>query len=254
MSMVDVYAISNNTTSMTETFKFTFSACPSLKFSFDRPEIPVLQHFKRRRALSDVDGDSNEGRKKRRLRLQLITSRLSRPFSQPASNIVVRGTSKVAIWGVGKKRPTSKGVLRKAAIMNLMKKKMDAAKDIMKMRQEKTHAAVTLKEISSHKQPRATTFLLPPSPLGLSNYDALDLEDEVMIDDTDGGSEIYSDFNIMKPSNGEEDDFEYLDALDGLSSEVLPDTPPMVPSEKGIAEMLEEQETGGGSYFVEMID
>jgi hypothetical protein len=251
--MVDIYSFNNNTTSTTETFKFTFSACPSFKLSFDRPDIPVTQQqpFKRRRALSDVDGDSSEGRKKRRLRLQLITSRLSRPFSQPASNIVVRGTSKVVLWGAGKRRP---GVLRKAAIMNLIRKKMDAAKDIMRMQHERSHAAIKLKEISSHKQPRTASFLLPPSPLGLSNYDALDLEDNAMVDDDDGDSEIYSDFNVMNPNTADSDDFEYLDALDGLSSEVLPDTPPLTPSEEGIVEMLKEQETDGGSFFVEMRD
>ena len=47
-----------------DSFTFTFSSCP-VKFCFDRPKAlpPTNRPFKRRRALSDVDGDGNEGRK-----------------------------------------------------------------------------------------------------------------------------------------------------------------------------------------------
>src|ERR1700710_1956755 len=92
-----------------ECFAFAFTTDPSFKFSFDWPiSVPLsLRPFNRRRALSDVDGGGSEGRKKRRLRLHLITSRLSRPFSQPASNIVNRGISKIAIWGAKHKAPGS---------------------------------------------------------------------------------------------------------------------------------------------------
>lgn len=251
--MVDIYL--NNDIPL-ETFKFTFSSCPSFKLSFDRPVTPASQLFKRRRALSDVDGDGNEGRKKRRLRLHLITSRLSRPFSQPASNIIVRGVSKVAVFG-GRKRSACKSVLRKAAIMNRVRKTMDAAKDFMRLEQERTQATMKLGEILVQK-PRGHSFLLPPSPLGLSNYDALDLEDEVMeeydedYDGTERSSSIYSDFNIMNPSSGDGDDFDYLDALDGLSAGDLPDEPPPAPSEEGLAELLREKERDGDGYFVQL--
>lgn len=236
-----------------ETFSFTFSAGPALKFSFGTTlPVPVLANrpFKRRRALSDVDGDGNEGRKKRRLRLHLITSRLSRPFSQPATNIVNRGLSKIAIWG--KTRAPGRNDLRKAAIMNRVRLRMDAAKDFMRLEQERSRETLALREIVVHK-PRCHDFPLPPSPLGLSNYDALDLEDDIA-DDEDGTviercSSIYSDFNIMNPTSGDGDGYEYLDALDGIWPEDLPDTPPP-PPECSIVDLLKEKERQGDSFFV----
>ncbi|GKU17084.1 hypothetical protein FLAG1_01927 [Fusarium langsethiae] len=57
-----------------------------------RPTSTVPQGLKRRRYISDVDG-FNTGDlsvKKRRLRADLITSRLSQPYSQPATHILNR--------------------------------------------------------------------------------------------------------------------------------------------------------------------
>ena len=253
VSMVFIYHDQNTTK---ETFAFTFSAGTPLKFCFDKPiAVPVLAHrpFKRRRALSDVDGDGNEGRKKRRLRLYLITSRLSRPFSQPASNIVNRGISKIAVWG--KNKSCGKVVLRKAAIMNAVRLRLSAAKAFMREEQERSKERLALKEIVV-QNPRFLEMPLPPSPLGLSNYDALDLEDEMDDDDGEGGLErcsaIYSDFNIMNPTSGDGDAYEYLDALDGISPDDLPDTPPPPPPEDGIVEMLREKERQGDGFFVHL--
>lgn len=249
--MVYIYC---DTGSAKETFSFTFSVGPTLKFSFDRPisaPVPTNRPFKRRRALSDVDGGGNEGRKKRRLRLHLITSRLSRPFSQPASNIVNRGVSKVAIWG--KNRALGRNLLRKAAIMNRVRLRMDAAKDFMRQQEQRSRETPALREIIVQK-PRHHDIPLPPSPLGLSNYDALDLEDEIEDDEHGDGIErtttIYSDFNILNPCTGE-DDYEYLDALDGISAHDLGDAPPELP-EESIVEMLREKERQGDSYFVHL--
>ncbi|KAH9216950.1 hypothetical protein DL95DRAFT_112429 [Leptodontidium sp. 2 PMI_412] len=240
-----------------DTFTFKFSAGPSLKFSFDGPKpapVPSNRPFKRRRALSDVDGEGNEGRKKRRLRLHLITSRLSLPFSQPASNIVNRGVNKIPVWGA-KNRALSKNILRKAAIMNRVRRRMDAARDFMRMEQEKTRERLSLREIVIQK-PRCLEVPLPPSPLGLSNYDALDLEDEDPEELHNGGLDriFYSDFNIMNPMTDREDDDaldDYLDALDGISPQDLPDTPPAPPEEECIVEMLREDCQGEG-FFVQI--
>ncbi|KAG0648645.1 hypothetical protein D0Z07_4907 [Hyphodiscus hymeniophilus] len=240
-------------------FSFTFSVGPTLKFSFDRPisALPANRPFKRRRALSDVDGDGNEGRKKRRLRFIFCTSRLSRPFSQPATNIVNRGVgTKIAIWG--KSRALGRNLLRKAAIMNRVRLRMDAAKDFMRQQEQKSRETLALREIVVQK-PRHHDLPLPPSPLGLSNYDALDLEDEFADEDDEyqehqngieRTSSIYSDFNIMNPTSTGDDDYGYLDALDGISEQDLPDTPPAPPAEEGIIEILREKERQGHSYFV----
>lgn len=262
--MVEIYC---DPKSSKDTFTFTFSAGPSLKFSFDRPiSVPIQSNrpFKRRRALSDVDGDGNEGRKKRRLRLHLITSRLSRPFSQPASNIVNHGISKIAIWGA-RNKTASKTVLRKAAIMNRVRMTMDAAKDFMRREQERSKAQMSLRQIVIQK-PRGKEMSLPPSPLGLSAYDALDLEDDVSdpyeedfgidrSDSIDKVSAIYSDFNILNPvtGGGDGDDWGFLDALDGIQREDLSDTLP-APPEDNIVEMLREKERQGDGYFVTVME
>ncbi|KAL2075669.1 hypothetical protein VTL71DRAFT_612 [Oculimacula yallundae] len=262
MSMVQIF---RDKESFKDTFTFKFSAGPSLKFSFDSPlsaPAPSNRPFKRRRALSDVDGEGNEGRKKRRLRLNLITSRLSRPFSQPASNIVNRGVNKIPVWGA-KNKALSNNLLRKAAIMNRVRRRMDAARDYMRMEQEKTRERLSLREIVIQK-PRCHDLPLPPSPLGLSNYDALDLEDELEDEDheewhstgLDRISCIYSDFNIMRPMSDRDDDDaldDYLDALDGISPEDLPETAPAPPEEESVVEMLREDCQGEG-FFVQIRD
>lgn len=252
VSMIHIFGSKE---SATETFTFTFSAGSSLKLSFDWPlssPPPLNRPFKRRRALSDVDGEGKEARKKRRLRLQLITSRLSARFSEPATNIGTnRGLSKISVWA--KNKALGKNVLRKAAIMNRIRRRMDTAKDLMRVEQERTRE-LSLREVVLQK-PRCLDFPLPPSPLGLSNYDALDLEDDVYDheddENADNVSAIYSDFNIMNPTTSiEGDDYAYLDALDGISPEDLPDTPPALP-EESIAEMLRE-DSRGESIFVQV--
>ncbi|KAL1980162.1 hypothetical protein VTN96DRAFT_4593 [Rasamsonia emersonii] len=84
--------------------------------------------MKRRRLSNDVDGDvdSDEppsAKKKRRLRLVLITSRLSPPFSIPATYIVSRGTSKIAVWARQRALGLGRCSLRKAAILNRVQRR-----------------------------------------------------------------------------------------------------------------------------------
>lgn len=190
----------------------------------------------------------NEGRKKRRLRLHLVTSRLSRPFSAPASH---RGGCAKNAGLVGRKRlgirqHHGRNVLRKVAILNRVRLQLDEARNMMKMRREerrdhfeRSGLDVHLKEVSkeiNNQNKRWNEFMLPPIPLGRSNYDALDSEDEMGMSEEDGNErEIYSDFNVMCPSGGDGDDYEYLDTLDGLSPEDMQDQPP---SEESIVEML----------------
>ncbi|TVY43103.1 hypothetical protein LOCC1_G004519 [Lachnellula occidentalis] len=234
-------------------FRFTFSARPSIKFCFDRPKaisIPCNRPFKRRRALSDVDGDGNEGRKKRRLRLQLITSRLSRPYSQPATNIVNRRGSKFVVLGAQNKA-LGRSELRKAAIMNRVRMRIDEVKDFIRLENERGRAPLSMREVVLQK-PRMHELPLPPSPLGLSNYDAFDLEDDINADEdgTKRVSGIYSDFNIMNPITSDGDDYDYLDAIDGIETQALPDSPPQ-PPEETIVGMLRE-EALHESCFVEV--
>jgi len=247
-----------------EPFKFGILTKPTFKFSFGSNDLP-RRPFKRARALSDVDGNGNgdQGRKKRRLRLHLITSRLSRPFSLPASNIANRGgCAKNVVLGGGRKRlgvrqHHGRYVLRKVAILNRVRLQMDAAKDFMRLchGRKEERLDLDLREIVVGKQKqRWNEFVLPPSPLGRSNYDALDSEDEMDESEDGRGQDIYSDFNVMMPSAGDGDDYEYLDTLDGLSPEDMPDHPPNPPAEESIVEMLREEERQHDSYFVHLGD
>ncbi|KAF2004296.1 hypothetical protein P154DRAFT_404107, partial [Amniculicola lignicola CBS 123094] len=92
------------------------------------PPRPSPPRRKRGRAVTDIDGElSTLYKKKRRLRLFLITSRLSPQFSHPASNIVDRGSSKIAVWA--KQRALGRNLLRKAAILNHIRRLPKEADD-----------------------------------------------------------------------------------------------------------------------------
>lgn len=89
-----------------------------------------LRPTKRIRALHDVDGPGTSGVpcKKRRLRLHLVTSRLSQPYSWPATHILNRESGddgpvlgrfvKLAAIGALKKAGHQSALIRKAAILN----------------------------------------------------------------------------------------------------------------------------------------
>ena len=263
------------------TFKFTFASA-----SASASPSPCLPYrSKRTRPLSDVDGNLNAnavnegpGRKKRRLRLHLITSRLSRPFSVPASYKHARifGVKGVCVKGVGglkrlgglgdgkgegkKEIGIGRNVLRKVAIFNRIRLQMrmhGARESMFRERQQQTLLDVDmhLRAILEEKQNnRCSEFVLPPSPLGRSNYDVLDSEDEMLMDELEDGCEkmIYSDFNVMCSSEEGEDEYEYLDTLDGLSPEDMQEQPLSPPEDERIVEMLREEGRLHDSYFVRL--
>lgn len=72
----------------------------------------------KRARLEDIDGEAEDlnPRKKRRLRLDLVTSRLSKPYSTPSTNIV--GTTSWRFAGWARQRFAGGKLLRKAAILN----------------------------------------------------------------------------------------------------------------------------------------
>lgn len=92
----------------------------------------------------------------------------------------------------------------------------------------------------------------------MSNYDVLDMEDDVFADrnrygddeeDIDAemsgcGSSFYSDFSVIDSSRNPVDgeDYDYLDELDGIPHEVLElEERPLAPDEKMI-EIMKEKE------------
>ncbi|KAL8822382.1 MAG: hypothetical protein Q9191_006884 [Dirinaria sp. TL-2023a] len=174
--------------------------------------------LKRPRILADVDGEDSldSQRKKRRLRLELITSRLSRPFAFPTTHIVGRGSVRVGIWA----RPQNEGtnVFRKAAILNCIKRDRAPTKELVERRLG-LHQAVAVYapdvnmdldvmpyQYESGKpavdaRHRETALNSTPSPHMSPNYDIFDDED----DDLEGDE---SDILVDDPGAyaGTEDD------------------------------------------------
>jgi len=246
-----------NDVDIREMFTFTAGPTPSVVLSFPRPlsSMPVNCAFsrppKRRRPLADVDGEGHERKKKRRLRLFLITSRLSRPFSAPATNIVDRGISKIAVWA--KNKALGRNVLRKAAIMNRIKREAEARREVEQRHLEVARQASLKQQCHIGKISRRCYIPMPPSPLGLSNYDALDLEDDLYHDelgDESNESNIYSDFNILRTGTTVQDNYDYLDELDGIPHELPEDRRPPTPPDEKIVEMLREKERQKEISFV----
>ncbi|KAI9816755.1 MAG: hypothetical protein M1827_001400 [Pycnora praestabilis] len=253
-----------NVDSSTLSNVFTFAAVskPTIKLSFSRPYSPLSaccgrcqRHLKRSRPLADVDGEGSEQvrKKKRRLRLDLVTSRLSRPYSSPPTHIIDRGLSKIAVWA--KQKALGRHLLRKAAIMNRIKQAA-AAREIEQKQMEIARQA--FRSSSCFAQvPRRIYVPLPPSPLGLSNYDALDLEDGLHNDD-DGDDEeagdaavaqaLYSDFNILDSSEPIMDEYDSLDKIDGVPKDERPPSPP----DEKIVEMMREAQRQKEISFVDL--
>jgi hypothetical protein len=145
-------------------------------------------------------------------------------------------------------------MLRKAAIMNRVRERMDAAKDFMRQYHERSRETLALREIAVHK-PRYHDLPLPPSPLGLSNYDALDVEEGGILGDEewDDTSSIYSDFNILNSSTNEGDDYEWIDALDGIPpQDVQDEVPSCPPLDDTIVELLRDKERQQDGYFINL--
>ncbi|KAF2997131.1 hypothetical protein E8E13_004759 [Curvularia kusanoi] len=134
----------------------------------------VSESRKRGRAAADVDGEhSCLQKKKRRLRLFLITSRLSPQYSHPATNIVDRGSSKIAVWV--KQKAVGRNLLRKAAVLNHVRRSAVAERDAVSRRrllveQEKEQRQLELARLTfdygavdTHTRPvHSPAELVPP--------------------------------------------------------------------------------------------
>lgn len=299
------------------TFDSDRASSPDMGLTF-LPRGPPMRGKKRSRSTADVDGDhSCIQKKKRRLRLFLITSRLSPQFSHPATNIVDRGSSKIAVWA--KQKALGRNLLRKAAILNRIRRTTDSPKaisirkEISPVDQEKEeaqfelaklefrHGAVdtytrpvlfrtpsvppsaavrtggrfvvsgspssspdssrspsptppspplrgTSESISEYRSPneayaysppraqipRRDYVPLPPSPLGLSNYDALDVEEDGhdpyshFDDDEDHIPHQYDDYDAEDDSFSPSNVTNTSSTTMQTSTTHIPQTPPSI--------------------------
>ena len=198
---------------------------------------------KRPRAIADVDGEGSGTcqKKKRRLRLELITSRLSRPYATPTTYIVSRGSIKP----VKQARPKAVGrsLLRRAAIINWMRRKKahTYGQSLGVSRQHQVEEpsiydeeAVDIVEDDNSITPpakaterRNTHAPQTPSPLGLSNYDAIDMEGDPYEDEPwceTADEFLNSDFNKRDPVDTRVDNLDHypLDFENAPSSALEP--------------------------------
>jgi hypothetical protein len=147
---------------------------------------------KRLRPHTDVDGERSAHLqiKKRRLRRDLITSRLSRPFATPSTYISGSGNFKITVRN--RRRPPTRNLLRKIALLNWARQRRAESKKPVQSTQTTPSRNV---DVSQKQEPAVKqTF----SPLGLSNYDALDLEDPFEDEpwvDIDTEDDVNSNFN-----------------------------------------------------------
>lgn len=260
---------------------FTFKALPVATRPLQFKKKPSTRLSpKRSRPVADVDDGDSSSKKKRRLRLYLITSRLSRPFSTPATHIVDPGTSKIAVWA--KQRHLTQQVLRKAAIMNRVRRKTlerkdsgisvgederrEARENVMKGVEVKDAVAAGLgPNAICHLQQQDWNSPTNDSPLGLSNYDALDDEDDWYDSYHDEDEEAdealprspkavlgpkvetvadkayYADWNLRDADEEDENDDD-SGVFDALPAELVSDKRPPSPPEGRIVEILKEQE------------
>lgn len=192
------------------------------------------------------------GKKKRRLRLELITSRLSKPFATPPTHIISKNASlRDGIWA--RQKVLGKNLLRKAALLNLIRMKRKLAAGEAEQRQlefarmvsmydnvyvTEADAKVTATDLhQDHRAPTSlqeqTSPLTPAFMLGqFADYDVIEYEQEASDSDEDGEEEtetnepVYSaddddgsfdDEIIWDPFGGRED-VEPLELLGDFSN------------------------------------
>lgn len=211
--------------------------------------------LKRYRHRADVDGEGsgNLGKKKRRLRLELITSRLSKPFATPPTHIISKNASlRVGIWA--RQKVLGKNLLRKAALLNLIRMKRKLAAREAEQRQLEFARMVSMydnvyvteadAEVTATGQnqehPAATSpdeQSSPPSTPSFmvgqfADYDVIEYEQEASDSDEDGeeGTEtdrpVYSadddddssDDDIIWDPFGGHEDVEPLELLGEFSN------------------------------------
>lgn len=163
--------------------------------------------------------------------------------------------------------------MRKAAIMNSVRQRIVAAKEVERRRMEQARQALLnhdslaanlddsadgpkrdrslpYRPAQPDQVPHRRHIPLPPSPLGPSNYDAFDDEDYPHSDDECEATEersVYSDFNILDPLEADVDGYDSLGPLDGASIEWRPPTPPC----EKIVELMIESERQKEISFVQ---
>ena len=190
-------------------------------------ETVTRRLLKRSRPQEEVDrfGES-VSRKKRRLRHELVTSRLSRPYATPATHIA-RGAWRLGVWA--RQRSLGGLLLRKGAILNsIAKRKKNVMLESTKIT-ESYEANVAPKygntcclvlplanSVRSQLDPSHSLPLQAPLKsrrvFTSSDYDAFDHEENHSSEDEEDEEEnasdnrpVYSDFRMLNSSDSDEE-------------------------------------------------
>ena len=182
--------------------------------------------LKRTRSREDIDGEdcTYTYRKKRRLSLDLVTSRLSPPFSAPATHIIGTRTWRVGAWA--RQRFVSGKLLRKAAILNFIAmtrgRRMPIVHAHDRPKSGSTTSSVDLASTPNgsrtgafripsrrtlHRNPQ-TAFVHVPSSYEAFDYEFDESDDEDSDEKGDDDTEpmqLHSDFSLLDPSDTETD-------------------------------------------------
>ncbi|KAL9639408.1 MAG: hypothetical protein Q9164_000949 [Protoblastenia rupestris] len=174
----------------------------------------------------DVNGpeeDELRPRKKRRLRLDLITSRLSKPYAFPPTFIPTRPTLRAGVWT--RQRLMRRDLLRRAAIFNsiAMRRTSSGLGGVDYQRLTREASFITDHPLTPQVSSRSLSpsKRKPPDPPDTDEFNAFDA-DSITDDEEDGELDclVYSDFNLLR-SEGEEtevDDYDEdysFDSFDG---------------------------------------
>ena len=202
---------------------------PLSKASYSSPqptELGTRQFLKRSRPQEETDriGES-VSRKKRRLRHDLVTSRLSRPYATPATHIA-RGAWRLGVWA--RQRLSGGLLLRKGAILNSIAKNKKKAVPESTKKKERGEAGAGFKygntcclvspmaDNSRSQSLPLQTSLKSRSVFTSSDYDVFDDEENESIEDEEeeeddenenvGGSRpVYSDFRMLSSPDSDEE-------------------------------------------------
>ena len=222
---------------------------PLLKGSFSSlqsQELATQKVLKRSRSQEEIDrfGES-VSRKKRRLRHELVTSRLSRPYATPATHIA-QGAWRLGVWA--RQRSSGDSLLRKGAILNSIAKRKRKAV-LESTRKTALHQAnmtpkygntccidLSLADNVRSQSPPSNSLSLQASPkcpvFASSDYDAFDREEsetsedededeedeEDEEDDTSDARPVYSDFRMLNSSDSDDEFSDASYSFDTLDS------------------------------------
>ncbi|SLM36735.1 hypothetical protein LPUS_06391 [Lasallia pustulata] len=129
--------------------------------------------------------------------------------------------------------------------MNRIRIKHEAVREAARKQIEFGRQLPLPPRLSPAQKPHRQYIPLSPSPLGLSNYDALDQEGDPCSEDEHGTAEvssIYSDFNVLDSSEPVLDDYDSLTSFDDPIIEyedICQQRPPTPPREEIIKLAME---------------